>query len=74
MYVPAIMLEARATATPMGNDLRFAGTLEVAGTDLTVNMNRVKGIVQGINQYYPEIEVSLPQQEKVWSGLWPCFA
>ncbi len=70
--VPAIMLEARATATPMGGDLRFAGTLEVAGTDLSVNMNRVKGIVQGINHYYPEIEVTLPEKEKVWSGLRPC--
>jgi D-amino-acid dehydrogenase len=70
--VPAIMLEARATATPMGGDLRFAGTLEVAGTDLTVNMNRVRGIVQGINNYYPEIEVALPEKEKVWSGLRPC--
>jgi D-amino-acid dehydrogenase len=70
--VPAIMLEARATATPMGGDLRFAGTLEVAGTDLSVNMNRVKGIVQGINNYYPEIEVQLPEKEKVWSGLRPC--
>lgn len=70
--IPAIMLEARATATPMDANLRFAGTLEVAGTDLSVNMNRVKGIVQGINNYYPEIEVQLPQKEKVWSGLRPC--
>jgi D-amino-acid dehydrogenase len=70
--VPAIMLEARATATPIGSDLRFAGTLEVAGVDLTVNMNRVKGIVQSINQYYPDIEVQLPQVDKVWSGLRPC--
>ncbi|WP_428658242.1 NAD(P)/FAD-dependent oxidoreductase [Runella sp.] len=72
IQVPAIMLEARATATPMGGDLRFAGTLEVAGTDMTVNMNRVRGIVQGINNYYPEIEVQLPEVEKVWSGLRPC--
>lgn len=70
--VPAIMLEARATATPMGGDLRFAGTLEVAGTDLSINMNRVKGIVQGINNYYPEIEVQLPEKAEVWSGLRPC--
>lgn len=72
IQVPAIMLEARATATPMGSDLRFAGTLEVAGTDLSINMNRVRGIVQGINNYYPEIEVELPEKEKVWSGLRPC--
>lgn len=70
--VPAIMLEARATATPMANDLRFAGTLEVAGTDLTVNMNRVRGIVQSINQYYPDLPVEMPAVESVWRGLRPC--
>lgn len=70
--VPAIMLEARATATPMGSDLRFAGTLEVAGTDMTVNMNRVRGIVQSINQYYPDIPVEMPAVDKVWRGLRPC--
>jgi len=32
LRVPAILLEARATATPMGHDLRLAGTLEVAVT------------------------------------------
>ncbi len=72
IQVPAIMLEARATATPVGNDLRFAGTLEVAGTDLSVNMNRVRGIVQSINQYYPDVRVDMPRVEAVWSGLRPC--
>lgn len=70
--VPAIMLEARATATPMGNGLRFAGTLEVAGTDQSVNMNRVRGIVAGINQYYPDLSVTLPTVDTVWKGLRPC--
>ena len=70
--VPAIMLEARATATPIGPDLRFAGTLEVAGTDMTVNMNRVRGIVQSINNYYPDIPVEMPAIETVWRGLRPC--
>ncbi|GAB3709409.1 FAD-dependent oxidoreductase [Spirosoma flavus] len=70
--IPAIMLEARATATPMGHDLRFAGTLEVAGTDMSVNMNRVRGIVSSINNYYPDITVEMPAVEKVWRGLRPC--
>lgn len=70
--IPAIMLEARATATPMGADLRFAGTLEVAGTDLSVNMNRVRGIVNSIQNYYPELPADLPEVSKVWSGLRPC--
>ncbi len=70
--IPAIMLEARATATPMGSDLRFAGTLEVAGTDMTINLNRVRGIVESINQYYPDVPVEMPAVETVWRGLRPC--
>lgn len=70
--IPAIMLEARATATPMAQNLRFAGTMEIAGTDLSVNPNRVRGIVQSINNYYPDIEVAMPNTETVWRGLRPC--
>ena len=70
--VPAIMLEARATATPMGTSLRFAGTLEIAGTDLTVNMNRVRGIAEAIKQYYPDMLIDMPPVDAVWRGLRPC--
>jgi D-amino-acid dehydrogenase len=70
--IPAIMMEARATATPMGDGIRFAGTLEVAGTDMTINMNRVKGIHQAIKNYYPELDVAFPKKEEVWRGLRPC--
>lgn len=70
--VPAIMLEARATATPMNGQLRVAGTLEIAGTDLSVNMNRVRGIVQSINRYYPDLPVTSPKPNAVWRGLRPC--
>ena len=69
---PAIMLEARATATPMGGGVRFAGTLEVAGTDQSVNMNRVKGIHNSITQYYPDLKVPFPKEQEVWRGLRPC--
>ena len=72
IQVPAIMLEARATATPMGGGMRFAGTLEVAGTDMSVNMNRVRGIHNSITQYYPDLKVPFPEEQKVWRGLRPC--
>jgi D-amino-acid dehydrogenase len=72
LKVPAIMLEARTTATPMDNQLRFAGTLEVAGMDTTINMKRVQGIAESISKYYPDIKVPLPEKEDVWRGLRPC--
>ncbi|TDB65179.1 NAD(P)/FAD-dependent oxidoreductase [Arundinibacter roseus] len=72
IQIPSILLEARATATPMGGGLRFAGTLEIAGTDTSVNMNRVRGIHSSIQNYYPELSIPFPEKESVWRGLRPC--
>lgn len=70
--VPSIFLEARVAVTPMANSLRFGGTMEIGGVDTSINMNRVKGIVDSIPNYYPEMKVSIPEKEKVWHGLRPC--
>jgi len=70
--IPSILLEARVAVTPMGNQLRFGGTMEITGDDISVNMNRVKGIVQAIPKYYPEFNPPLPRPERVWHGLRPC--
>ena len=43
--IPSIFLEARVAVTPMGNTLRFGGTMEITGVDHSISMNRVKGIV-----------------------------
>jgi D-amino-acid dehydrogenase len=70
--VPSIFLEARVAVTPMGNTLRFGGTMEITGVDHSINMKRVKGIVDSIPTYYPEMKVDMPDQNKVWHGLRPC--
>ncbi|MEZ4773148.1 MAG: FAD-dependent oxidoreductase [Bacteroidia bacterium] len=71
--IPAIMTEARVTVTPMNGQLRFGGTLEIAGEDRSVNLRRVRGIVRAIPKYFPEIKPEMPSQpEEVWRGLRPC--
>jgi D-amino-acid dehydrogenase len=70
--VPSIFIEARVAVTPMGNSLRFGGTMEIAGIDHRINMNRVKGIVDAIPRYYPGMNVPEPKEEDVWHGLRPC--
>lgn len=70
--IPSIFLEARVAITPMGNSLRFGGTMEITGVDHSVSMNRVKGIVDSIPKYYPEMKVELPNKKDVWHGLRPC--
>ncbi len=70
--IPSIFLEARVAVTPMGNTLRFGGTMEITGIDHSISMNRVKGIVDSIPNYYPEMKVEMPKKEEVWHGLRPC--
>ncbi|MEL6864023.1 MAG: FAD-dependent oxidoreductase [Bacteroidota bacterium] len=69
---PSLLMEAKVAVTPMGQQLRFAGTMEIAGLDETINMRRVKGILKSIPHYLPDFTIDLPPKEKVWQGLRPC--
>ncbi len=66
---PVILGEARVGVTPMGELLRFAGTLELAGLDLDVNLRRVRAMERGVRAFLPE----LPETElvEIWRGLRP---
>ena len=70
--IPSIFLEARVAVTPMGQTLRFGGTMEIVGVDHSINMERVKGIVESIPKYYPEMKVGVPELKDIWHGLRPC--
>lgn len=70
--IPSILLESRVAVTPMDSSLRFGGTMEITGVDHRINMNRVKGIVDAIPRYYPEMKVMMPPKNEIWHGLRPC--
>lgn len=72
VQIPSILTEAKVAVTPMGSDLRFAGTMEITDIDQSINMQRVSGIVQSIPEYYPAIQVQLPEKQEIWKGLRPC--
>ena len=67
--IPVMLSEAKVIATPMGAHLRFAGTLELAGLDTSVNARRVRAIERGARELLP----GLPPFEVVetWRGLRP---
>jgi D-amino-acid dehydrogenase len=67
--LPLILGEARVAVTPMGDILRFAGTLEMAGLDLSVNQRRVDAIADAAASY---LKVDRPPTTDVWRGLRPC--
>ena len=72
LRIPSLLLEGRVAVTPMGDSLRFGGTLEINKSDLSIDMRRVKGIVDTISEFYPEMAVPVPPKEHVWRGLRPC--
>lgn len=66
---PLMLSEVRVAVTPLNGRLRFGGTLELAGLDLSINQKRVEAIRRGASQYLPQIEA---KREEVWRGLRPC--
>lgn len=68
----AILSEARVAVTPMGSALRFAGTMELTGIDEGINATCVRGIVNSIAGYFPDVTPPHLKQATVRSGLRPC--
>lgn len=68
----ALLLEARVAVTPMNNQIRFSGTMELGPANNKIYKNRVQGIVDSIPKYLPNINVDYPQD--IWYGYRPCSA
>ncbi|MBI2191199.1 MAG: FAD-dependent oxidoreductase [Planctomycetes bacterium] len=67
---PLLLAEAKVGVTPMGENLRFAGTLELAGMDFSITERRVQAILRAVPLYLPGLG-SLELVE-IWRGLRPC--
>ncbi|BCX48902.1 D-amino-acid dehydrogenase [Haloferula helveola] len=67
----SIFTEAKVAITPMGGSLRFAGTMEVGGLDLSVDEARVRGIVKSVRRYFPKFSEADFEGVRPWAGLRP---
>src|SRR5688572_15418300 len=68
----AILTEARVAVTPMDGALRFAGTMEIAGLNEDITPARVRGIIDAVPRYYPDLERADFEGIQPWRGLRPC--
>jgi D-amino-acid dehydrogenase len=68
--IPSILHEARVAMTPMGEQLRISGTLEISGMDDKINAHKVNLIINAVPQYYPGLDINNPGP--VWYGYRPC--
>ncbi|NNK22471.1 MAG: FAD-dependent oxidoreductase [Winogradskyella sp.] len=70
--IPSILCEAKVAVTPMDRFTRFAGTMEIAGINHTINPVRVKAIAKAAKSYYPNLEIQKAEIDDVKCGLRPC--
>jgi D-amino-acid dehydrogenase len=71
--IPSILCEGKVAVTPMNNDIRFGGTMEITNTqDTKINLNRLQGIINSVNDFYPDLKIDLPKVEDTWFGFRPC--
>ncbi|HEU0297492.1 MAG TPA: FAD-dependent oxidoreductase [Anaerolineales bacterium] len=68
--LPLLFSEARVVATPLGDSLRIAGTLELAGMDFSFNSRRVDAIRRSSIAYLPGLDEA--KVIEIWRGLRPC--
>lgn len=71
LSAPAILSEARAAVTRMGERLRVGGTMELAGFDESANETRVQGIIESVRRYFPSLSESELNAPPRWHGFRP---
>jgi D-amino-acid dehydrogenase len=63
-----LFADIHAGATPLGDRVRVAGTMEFSGFDLAVDRGRVDNVFRLAKEY---IELERPEYEEPWAGLRP---
>jgi D-amino-acid dehydrogenase len=71
LTIPALLCEARVAITPMNGSIRYGGTMELDKINTRVNMQRVKGIVESVPKYFPDLTPGVPAEKDIWYGFRP---
>jgi D-amino-acid dehydrogenase len=68
--MPVSLGEALVVVNPLGDSLRIAGTLELAGMDFSINTRRVEAMRNASSGYLPGLDRA--KVIEIWRGLRPC--
>jgi D-amino-acid dehydrogenase len=66
-----ILTERKVAVTPMGDQLRFGGTMEISGINDAIRPERVQQIIDAVPHYFPEFTPEDFAGIKPWFGLRP---
>jgi D-amino-acid dehydrogenase len=69
---PFNLAEARVFCTPMADMVRFSGTLELCGFDLSIDRRRTRAILDSVPEYLPDFDPHTLELLEIWRGLRPC--
>ena len=69
--VCSILCEAKVAVTPIGNALRFGGTMQLGELNQSIDPRRVHGILKSIPYYMPRFRVQHFEGIQPWCGLRP---
>ena len=67
----AILTELNTAVSPMDGFTRFGGTMEIAGINNKININRVKAIAKAAHTFYPNVTITKQEMDDVACGLRP---
>lgn len=68
----SILVEGRVAVTPMGQQLRVGGTMELGGREGIIDAHRVSGIAEAFCRFVPDFSLGAFDGLPVWHGLRPC--
>ena len=69
--IPTLLMEAKIGVTPMNGFTRFAGTMEIAGINHTINKVRVNAIAKAAERYYTNLQIEQTEIDTAACGLRP---
>ncbi len=69
--VCSILCEAKVAVTPIGNGLRFGGTMQIGELNQSIDPRRVHGILKNIPAYMPRFRIQHFEGIQPWCGLRP---
>ena len=72
-HLPVLLTEAKVAVTPLPEGrLRFAGTLELAGLDASINERRVRAVLRAVPDYLEPFDQIDADPAEAWAGFRPC--
>jgi D-amino-acid dehydrogenase len=70
---PMLLEDARVAVTPLGEGVRFGGTMELGAWSTKINRIKLGGMKKSIGEILPQFGRGVLEPAETWAGLRPCL-